>query len=69
MKLQLINADGDVLDTVTLIDGGVLRYETGAARGPVESWQRARDLDEQAAFGRLVVEGWSNGYATLRAVG
>lgn len=54
---------GTVMDTVTL-DGGRLRFETGAAEEMFAIRRVRFGLSAAAIFDQL--SGWSNGYAALR---
>jgi hypothetical protein len=61
MKLEYVAVGtGRVLDTVTVPDdpAGLIRYETGLARGAVEMVLRRG--------GRPALADWTNGYVQLR---
>ncbi|MEV4837780.1 hypothetical protein AB0K05_24880 [Nonomuraea sp. NPDC049486] len=66
MTLHYVDADDQLLDTITLADGR-LAYDTGAARPVLESLRaRTPDGSDRGVFAALAEGGWSNGYATIR---
>ncbi|TYB50244.1 hypothetical protein FXF51_56810 [Nonomuraea sp. PA05] len=67
MMLELVDADGAVLDTIRLDDAGLLVYDTGEAGEVIEALRaRTPDSTDRAVFEALAAGGWSNGYATIR---
>lgn len=64
MHLRYVDAaSGDVLDEIDDTNG-VIRYQTGAARGVVE--QLATLAGSQRAALDLLADGWSNGYVSIQ---
>ncbi|WP_431935816.1 hypothetical protein [Micromonospora sp. RP3T] len=68
LLVSVAGEGGAELDRLTLDDQGRIAYRTGAARSMVESRRRlAGDQAADDAALLALLDGWSNGYITIRA--